>query len=353
MYVAWRELRAARGRFALVGAVVALITLLVGFLTGLTGGLAAQSVSSVLDLPADRIVLTTEKGEEASLSRSAVSEQQATSIKQAGGVDSVRPVGISQLPATRGDQRTDVAMIGGDAGWWKVPQKAGTVAVSETAADDLGVRSGDQLELSGQKFTVDRVMPDQWYAHTPVVAGQIGDWRALDARTTGQAPYASALAASGDADWSALATKTDTTIQSKLSATTAVSSFRSEVGSLALIIGMLVAISALVVGAFFAVWGAQRRGDVAVLKALGASRKSILRDAVGQAVVVLIVGVATGLLLTVALGLLARTALPFVLNLATTLLPGLVVVLVGVVGAIFALRPVLKADPLDALGNAR
>ncbi|NEK71184.1 MAG: ABC transporter permease, partial [Xanthomonas perforans] len=57
MYVAWRDLRFARGRFALIGAVVALITLLVGFLSGLTGGLAAQNVSAVLALPADRLVL--------------------------------------------------------------------------------------------------------------------------------------------------------------------------------------------------------------------------------------------------------------------------------------------------------
>ncbi|GAB3684148.1 hypothetical protein GCM10027591_18330 [Zhihengliuella somnathii] len=46
MFVAWRELRFARGRFLLIGAVVALITLLVGFLSGLTGGLAAQNVSA-------------------------------------------------------------------------------------------------------------------------------------------------------------------------------------------------------------------------------------------------------------------------------------------------------------------
>lgn len=44
MFVAWRDLRFARGRFVLIGSVVALITLLVGFLDGLTGGLAAQNV---------------------------------------------------------------------------------------------------------------------------------------------------------------------------------------------------------------------------------------------------------------------------------------------------------------------
>ena len=42
MYVAWRDLRFARGRFMLIGSVVALITLLVGFLAGLTGGKAAK-----------------------------------------------------------------------------------------------------------------------------------------------------------------------------------------------------------------------------------------------------------------------------------------------------------------------
>ena len=38
MFLALREVRFARGRFSLITTVVALMTLLVGFLTGLTGG---------------------------------------------------------------------------------------------------------------------------------------------------------------------------------------------------------------------------------------------------------------------------------------------------------------------------
>jgi ABC-type dipeptide/oligopeptide/nickel transport system permease subunit len=38
MFVAWRDMRFATGRFVLIGAVVTLITLLVGFLSGLTAG---------------------------------------------------------------------------------------------------------------------------------------------------------------------------------------------------------------------------------------------------------------------------------------------------------------------------
>ena len=55
MFVAWRDLRFAKGRFALMGAVVALITLLVGLLSGLTAGLAGENTSAVKGLPADHL----------------------------------------------------------------------------------------------------------------------------------------------------------------------------------------------------------------------------------------------------------------------------------------------------------
>ncbi|SDO96445.1 hypothetical protein SAMN04487848_2738 [Microbacterium sp. ru370.1] len=50
------------------------------------------------------------------------------------------------------------------------------------------------------------------------------------------------------------------------------------------------------------------RRDVAILKALGASTPALVRDAVGQALVVLLVGVGIGL--TAILGALADGALP-------------------------------------------
>ena len=43
MFVGIRDVFYARGRFALIGSVVGLITLLLVMLTGLTGGLASQN----------------------------------------------------------------------------------------------------------------------------------------------------------------------------------------------------------------------------------------------------------------------------------------------------------------------
>ena len=51
MYLALRDLRFAKGRFALMGGVVALITLLLVLLSGLTAGLGNQSTSAIAALP--------------------------------------------------------------------------------------------------------------------------------------------------------------------------------------------------------------------------------------------------------------------------------------------------------------
>ena len=56
MFVASRDLRAARGRFALISVVVVLIALLVTFLSGLTAGLRHQNVSVVERIDAESVV---------------------------------------------------------------------------------------------------------------------------------------------------------------------------------------------------------------------------------------------------------------------------------------------------------
>ena len=116
---------------------------------------------------------------------------------------------------------------------------------------------------------------------------------------------------------------------------------------------MLIAVTALVVGAFFTVWGMQRRRDVAILKALGASTRAVVRDSVGQAALVLIVGIAGGVGVASLFGLVVGGAVPFVVSAGTTLLPAVLLVVLGLAGAAISLRPVVTADPTTALGAAR
>ncbi|WP_174722421.1 FtsX-like permease family protein [Cryobacterium cryoconiti] len=355
MFVAWRDLRFARGRFVLIGSVVTLITLLVGFLSGLTMGLADQNVSALTGLSADRIVFSAPAaGESVSYADSAVTGADADAWRAQPGVDRVSPLGILQLRLGSDQKQTSVALFGAEAGFGMVPAEAGHLTLPETAAEDLGVRAGDTVDLAGTVFTVDSVTADTWYSHTPVVWLPLTDWQDVGAATGRPDAVASVLAVTGsDVDYAAADLATGTTSTGVLPSLTALEAFRSEIGSLLLMVTMLFGISALVVGAFFTVWSIQRQPDVAVLKALGASNRMLVLDALGQASVVLVVGVGVGIGLTGVLGALAGSVLPFVLSPLTTLLPAAAMIALGLAGAAFALRSVTAADPLTALGSNR
>jgi putative ABC transport system permease protein len=163
-----------------------------------------------------------------------------------------------------------------------------------------------------------------------------------------------ALTTTSDAEVAATDQATGTRTVSKDDSLSAIGSYASENGSLQLMRGFLFAISALVIGAFFTVWTIQRSGDVAVLKALGATTAKLLEDALGQAVVLLAGGTLVGTGLAAGLGTaLAGSAVPFVLTPATVLVPAAVMVLLGALGAALAIRRITSVDPLTALGSTR
>jgi putative ABC transport system permease protein len=366
----------------LIGSVVALITLLVGFLAGLTGGLASQNVSAVLALPGDRIVLQQPSTGQPSFSESSISPHAVATWREAPGVTQVLPVGIVQGKAKSHGTTAAVALFGlansgaagADFGTATPATTSGTTArtgagastltdlaptsddsvgLSAGAAKDLGgAQVGDTVSILGSSFTVTSVGGDLWYSHTPVAAFTPASWAQLD-KGMGGSGEATALAVSGDADWGAVADSTHTSATTPLVSLAALDAFKSEIGSLGLMIAMLFGISALVVGAFFTVWTMQRSADVAVLKTLGATTKSLVRDALGQATVVLVVGIGVGMLVVTGLGLLAGGVLPFLLSPLTTVAPAVTMAVLGLAGAAVALRNVTKSDPLTALGSNR
>ena len=356
MFVALRELRFARGRFVLIGAVVALITVLVGFLSGLTGGLATQNISAILGISADRIVFSEPSlaGSGVSFSDSQITAEHEKKWAAQDGVTAVEPIGISQTRAQVADARVAVAVFGVQSGFTSAtPVHEGEIVLSVPAAHELEAVIGDSVTIAGTEYAVSAIEGDSWYSHTPVVTITLSDWQRYAAATGTPTAYATVLAVTGNTDWAQADAAAATVAETPLASLTALSAFRSEIGSLLLMVTMLFGISGLVIGAFFTVWTMQRTGDIAVLKALGASTSSLVKDSLGQALIVLTGGIGLGLALVVVLGALAGSALPFLLSPLTTLLPGVIMIALGLGGAAFALRSVTAADPLTALGSNR
>lgn len=365
MFVGWRDLKFAKGRFAVIGAVIVLLTMLVGLLSGLTAGLAAQNVSAITALPAQRLVFDRPSGDAAvSFAQSSITREQYQRWQSATGGEA-EPLGITTTrasnPATAVTAGVSVFGVQRDSSLAPAAAQrldAGQVVLSAAAADQLGVAAsgaGAAVQLGGRQLTVTAVTGDAYYSHTPVVWTDLSVWQQLSATQNGGA-FATVLGVSSLPD--EVLASTDTAAGTVTMATSdslaAIGSYTSENGSLQLIRGLLLVISAMVMAAFFAVWTMQRQADVAVLKAMGASTAALLRDALGQALVLLLSGTATGTALVVAIGaVLSTTAMPFQLTAATVLVPALAMVLLGLIGAALSVRKITSVDPLTALGATR
>jgi putative ABC transport system permease protein len=388
VFVAIRDLRFARGRFALMGGVIVLITMLVGLLSGLTAGLGRQNVSAITELPADEIAFAVPgRGQRLSYGDSTVTERQWKRWAEQPGVRRAEPLGITTTRASsdssdsaggegreggEGAVSAAVSVFGVTPGSALAPASASiddrSVVVSEAAADELDLTAGDGVILAGQRLDVAAVRGQAWFSHTPVVWTSLDTWRRVappvagtdrhEGPAEGATATVIALTVASDVDLVSGDEAAGTTTVSRQDSLSAIGSYASENGSLEVMRGFLFAISALVVGAFFTVWTIQRSGDVAVLKALGAATGTLLKDALGQAVVLLTTGTALGTALATAVGALLGGApdgsgIPFSLTAATVLVPAAVVVALGLLGAGLAVRHITAVDPLTALGSSR
>jgi putative ABC transport system permease protein len=117
---------------------------------------------------------------------------------------------------------------------------------------------------------------------------------------------------------------------------------------------LLFVISAVVIGAFFSIWTIQRTNEIGLVKALGASNLYLLKDALGQAFLLIAAGTLVGSAFSLWFGqIVADTELPFMLQ-PNTLIGAIVSLLAaGLVGALMSVNRITRVDPIIALGRVQ
>ncbi|WP_370324773.1 ABC transporter permease [Euzebya sp.] len=351
MFVGLRDLWFARGRFALMTTVVALVALLVVMLSGLTAGLGAENTSAIAGLDATHIVLQdTSDGPSFEQSRFGAAAVDAWASRPR--VAAAAPLGISRANLTTGDTDIGVVLFGVDPADAAAPASLDhdtTVVVPRSLADDHDLAVGDHVAIGDTALTVAGTTDDASFSHSPVVWVDLSDWN----RLAGAHGAVTAIALDAPDGLDGVAPVAGTTVQSVGDSFSAIGSYAEENGSLQMIRGFLLVISALVIGAFFTVWTMQRRHDIAILKAMGASTRYLLGDALGQAVIVLTTAAVVGGGIGYGIGRLVSSTVPFVSTATTTVAPLLALVVIGLLGAVVAVRSITTVDPLTALGANR
>lgn len=360
MFVALKDIVHAKGRFTLMIGVISLLTLLLVLLTGLTRGLAHQNISAIESLPADRIVLTPTLGDEISWSDSQVDTDQAAIWEGTSGIET-EALAVGQMRIETDSAVTSLALFGADpdgqvAAGLPVAPGEGEVLLPGDIATDLGVASGDTVSVNGRDLTVIGTVPTDWYSHSPVGYVHLDSFRTVAHQakdTAGSALLVRQASDSADLEVAveAAAADSDTRAVTISDSLQGLPSYSSENGSLTLIQAFLYGISALVTVAFLSVWTIQRTRDIAVLRALGATARYVLRDTVGQAAILLAVGAAVGGTVGGLGGAALSAVAPFEASAVTVLVPVAGVIAIGLIGSVIATRRVTRVDPLLALGG--
>lgn len=376
MFLAFRELAFARGRFALMGVVVALIAILMVLLSGLSVGLVNDGVSGLQRLPVSALAFQHDVSKDAAFTRSVVDSDAVATWNEQPGVAEAAPFGTT-LVNTRTSEgvEVDLALFGVEVGSFLNPDVAegsrvagpDEVVVSPTAVEK-GVRIGDTivLEPAGTRLRVVGVLAQQHtFGHVDVGYLPLRTWQEIHAgvragdvvpeRVYHEVTAVGIRTADGaDLDLAAGDKAAGTTSMTLKQSFGASPGYTAETSTLMLIRAFLYAISALVVGAFFTVLTIQRTQEIAVLRAMGASTAYLLRDSLLQSVVLLVLSAGAGVGIGLAAGAaISSTPMPFALEAGPIVAAAALLVSLGVTGAAVAVLRITRVDPLTALGGSR
>ena len=292
MFLALRELRFAKGRFALVGLVIGLIATLMVLLSGLATGLVDDGIAGLRALPATHIAFDAD----ASFPSSAIERDTWEAMADSPGVQEAAPLGNTLFNArTSDDVPVDLALFGVEPDSFLAPavaqgQPLGTNPEGVVIADPIaeqGVGIGDRITLDvvGADLTVIGIAPTGTYGHVPVIYAPLDVWQqASFGHTANAADRVStvALQLADDGDPAALHAEHGTQTVTRSESFHSSPGYTEETQTMQMIQAALYLISVVRVGAFFVVWTVQRRQEIGVLKALGATDRLLLREALGQ-----------------------------------------------------------------------
>lgn len=357
MFLAVRELWFGRGRFALVGLVIGLVALMATLLSGLANGLVDDGISGLRRLPLTHLAFA--PGAESTFSRSTLTPRNLQPWLEADGIEA-SPVGVSFFNARRANGSTiDMALFGVPANSFLVPPGAARASLEGPPGLILsdrfkaeGLRVGDKVTVVG----VERTLPilgftySGSYGHVDIAFTTLKTWQDLLYGDNARGRFSAvAIRADDTARFASIDHAAGTQVETKADAYQGSPGYTGETTTMDLIQGFLLVFSALIVGAFFTVWTVQRTGEIGLLKALGASSGYVVRDALGQMAIVLVVFTAVGAAVAVGLGQLVGSDAPFRLE-ATPILTSVALLIgCGMLGSLIALRRITTVDPVVAL----
>lgn len=361
MFLALKEMKDSKLRFALLTAIIGLIAFVVFMIAGLAGGLSTGHKQAIEDWNATGIVLNKNANK--------IVNASSLTANMKGDIDAnaVAPVGIYSTSATSGSKKENVSFFGTDKNAFVVPKIINgknynndyEITISQNMAEKLKLKVGSEIKVGNldHKLKVTGIFKNTQYSIQPVAYTNLPTFMALK--------YGSLVTDSNKIMVNLFAVKNDSLAAVKLYSTTnyplekmTVATFVSNLPgvtaesiSLNAMVYVLIIISAAVIAIFMYVLTLQKKNLFGILKAQGIPSSVIAKSIFVQSMVMGIVGVVIAYGLASLFGVFSPAAMPFTATYGAWLMYGVILIVVATLGSLFSLPTVLKADPVESIGG--
>lgn len=376
-YLAFKEIFRNRGRFLLIGLVIALITLLVLFIAALGEGLGNGNREYISKLDAQLLVYA-EKSDYL-IAASRLERNVLSQVRRVEGVAEAGPVATSNTAVILPDNQVlKVSLLGIEPGQPGEPSVvegrqlstdlAREVLIDRNVVVRTGLKAGDTITLRSSQGTQDEfytlqvvgLTDGQGYSLAPSVILPYFTWDRVrpksEAELQRQAYTTNVIAIRLD-DPTQIET-VSTRLQSQVAgievadiptAIANVPGYTAQQSTLQTQGGFTLLIGVLVIGGFFQIQVLQKVPQIGVLKAIGAANQVVALASIIQIVVVTTFGVAVGALLSYLFSLSFPPTVPIVFNGTTSAFAVIALLLIGPIGGIVSVRYAVRIEPLKAL----
>jgi putative ABC transport system permease protein len=362
--LALTEMKRAKLRFGLLTAAVALLVFLIIFLSSLSGALLRAFTGAIEALPADGLVYSDTARANAQASR--LAPETVTAVAEVPGVAQAAPMAVLSANATVAGEPDELQLIGVQPGSpsqpdglreGRFPQAADEVAID---ASDASVGIGDTIRVNGTStdlVVVGRMVGTQFGTDTAwvTITGYDALLRELNPGLPAVPINVVAFTVDEGADPAAVATQVQQAVEGteafdRDAAVAAIPGVESVGQTFGLLVGITYVIGVVVVGFFFLILTVQKLKTFTLLRATGASTRSLAGSVTTQiaAVVLIASALATALAWFALQGL--STGLPVRIDPLTTGGVVAAVLLASLGAGLLSVRRIAALDPATAAG---
>lgn len=386
--LAWKELLGSKLKFGLIAAAIGLVVALTLLMSAMSEGLITGMTGAKGSLAGDALVF--QRDTQLSLERSLLTKDDLATISATPGVTKAYGVGHAMISVDAGGSVFDARILGLSDTFDQLPLLEGRLpqapheAVVDATAKSDGISLGDSVQLSpvGGELTVVGFTHDRRYIMTPVFYVDMPTWlevysASLLGRTAGTVGAAAGDTA-GDSGASALteqlaggasiaavfldngitADDLAARLGERYEVATPQAAARAGNGMPVMVLAVdgiqvvSLLIGALVIGIFFYITTLHKTGQIAAVKALGASNAYLYRQLWLQITVLVTIAVVLGMVLALGAGASMPPAMAFDPGVARWGVSLIAVYVMAFLGSLFSLRNILGIDPATALDRA-